>query len=107
MGNFIMPISLETKAKIKLSLDNAVSALNKKPTTDCDWIFDECKELILGAVSRKASLSSIVKAITTSAGFTSKDKVLKVTSQKLAKWLKAQGIKRRVHRRAKRPKAKS
>lgn len=111
-----MPISIATKQKIKQALDNAVSALNKKPTTDCDWIFNDCKEMIIEAVKQKASLSSIVKAI--SAGRYSlsyidkktdekKEKELKVTTQKLDKWLKGQGIKRRVHRRAKRPKAKS
>lgn len=109
MENFIMSISIDTKAKIKLALDNAVYALNNKKTntTDCDWIFDDCKEMIIEAVNHKVSLSTIIKAITTSSSYTYKNddgtkKVLKVTSQKLAKWLKAQGIKRKVHRRAKR-----
>ena len=109
MENFIMSISIDTKAKIKLALDNAVYALNNKKTnsSDCDWIFDDCKEMIIEAVNHKVSLSTIIKAITTSAGsYTHTNdngtkKELKVTSQKLAKWLKGQGIKRRVHRRAK------
>lgn len=108
-----MPVSLDTKAKIKLALDNAVYALNNKKnnSSDCDWVFEDCKEMIIEALNNKVSLSTIIKAITTSGSFTytyddGTKKVLKVTSQKLAKWLKAQGIKRRVHRRVnKRPKA--
>ena len=63
--------------------------------------------MIIEAVNHKVSLSTIIKAITTSAvSYTHTNdngtkKELKVTSQKLAKWLKGQGIKRRVHRRAK------
>lgn len=112
MENFIMSISLDTKAKIKLSLDNAVYDLNNKKTnsSDCDWIFNDCKEMIIEALNNKVSLSRIIKAITSSSNYTRTNndgtqKVLKITSQKLDKWLKGQGFKRRVHRRAKRPKA--
>lgn len=114
-----MSIPEETKAKIKQNLDEVFNALNKKKTntTDCDWIFDDCKEMIIEAVNHKASLSAIVKALTTSTGRfvrnvidkktnEKKQKDLKITVQKLAKWLKAQGIereiqKRKVHRRKK------
>lgn len=102
-----MSISIDTKAKIKLALDNAVYALNNKKTnsSDCDWIFDDCKEMIIEAVNHKVSLSTIIKAITTSAGgytHTNDDgtkKELKVTAPKLAKWLKANGIARKIHKR--------
>ena len=58
MENFIMSISIDTKAKIKQALDNAVYALNNKKTnsSDCDWIFDDCKEMIIEAVNHKVSL---------------------------------------------------
>lgn len=116
-----MPISDATKLKFKLKLDEAFNALNNKKTntTDCDWIFNDCKETIIDAVvNKKLSLSTIIKSLTASAsgGFVrnvidkktneKKQKELKITVQKLAKWLKAQGIereiqKRKVHRRKK------
>lgn len=105
-----MPISLDTKEKIKQGFDDAVSALNnKKPTTDCDWIFNDCKEMILETVKNGISLSRIVEVIKQAGRYSTTSngtkKALKITSQKLDKWLKGQGFKRRVHRRAKRPKA--
>ena len=109
MENFTMPVSTDTKEKIKQGLDDAFSALNKKPTTDCDWIFDDCKEMILEAVKNGISLSRIVEVIKQAGRYSTTSngtkKALKITSQKLDKWLKGQGFKRRVHRRAKRPKA--
>jgi len=108
-------VDTDTKSKFKQKLDEAFNALNNKKTntTDCDWIFDDCKEMIIDAVvNKKLSLSAIVKALTTSAsGFArnvidkktneKKQKELKITIQKLAKWLKAQGIEREVRRCAK------
>ena len=64
-------------------------------STDCDEFFCAKKELITQAIKAKVSLTDIVKALNVNGSYN-------VTSQKLSKWLKANGIKRRVHRRAKR-----
>ena len=72
---------------------------NKINHTDCDWIFNDVKDMIENAVKNNVSLSSIIKCITSSGNYSTNGKNLKVTSAKLAVWLKANGIARTVHKR--------
>lgn len=73
---------------------------NKINHTDCDWIFNDVKDMIENAVKNNVSLSDIIKCITSSSNYSTTDgKNLKVTSAKLAVWLKANGIARTVHKR--------
>jgi hypothetical protein len=72
---------------------------NKINHTDCDWIFNDVKDMIENAVKNNVSLSDIVKCITVSNYTDRGGKKLKVTGAKLAVWLKANGIARTVHKR--------
>ena len=72
---------------------------NKINHTDCDWIFNDVKNMIENAVKNNVSLSDIIKCITSAGSYTTNDKKLKVTSAKLSVWLKANGIARTVHKR--------
>ena len=97
-----MAISETKKQEIKRRLDYIQELKSKNVKhTDCDWIFNSVKEMIENAVKNNVCLSDIIKCISVGT-YTDHDKKLKLTSAKLATWLKAQGIKRRVHRRAKR-----
>lgn len=99
--------------KTKLSVQNGIKNLyvENKKKTDCDWIFNDFKEEIIKAVKDGHALSKLVEVIKQAGTYTCTNpetnvqKKLKVTTAKLAKWLKENGIKRKVHRRAKRPKA--
>lgn len=95
--------------KTKLSIQNGIKNLyvENKKKTDCDWIFNDCKEEIIKAVKDGHALSKLVEVIKQAGTYTHIDpetkvqKELKVTTAKLAKWLKENGIKRKVHRRTK------
>lgn len=95
--------------KTKLSIQNGIKNLyvENKKKTDCDWIFNDCKEEIIKAVKDGHALSKLVEVIKQAGTYTQTDpqtnekKELKVTTAKLAKWLKENGIKRKVHRRKK------
>lgn len=94
---------------LKSSIRNGIKNLyvENKKKTDCDWIFDDCKEEIIKAVKDGHSLSKLVEVIKQAGKYNHTDpqtkvrKELKVTTAKLAKWLKENGIKRKVHRRKK------
>ncbi len=77
-----------------------------KLKTDCDWIFDDIKELISEAISKGVSISKIIEVIKTSGRYSLTDdkgneKPLNLTSAKLVKWLKVNNIKRKVRRKRK------
>lgn len=95
--------------RTKISIQNGIKNLyvENKKKTDCDWIFDDCKEEIIKAVKDGHALSKLVEVIKQAGTYSHTDpetkvrKELKVTTAKLAKWLKENGIKRKVHRRKK------
>lgn len=73
---------------------------NNVKRTDCDWIFNTVKDDIIQAVKNNVSLTDIAKSIATAGKYTNRDdKLLKVTGAKLAVWLKANGIARKIHKR--------
>lgn len=91
----------ETKESIRAGLQH-LQELKKKDVnhTDCDWIFNEVKDMIVSAVKNNVSLSAIAKCIAKANTYTDgKEKKLKVTGAKLAVWLKANGIARKIHKR--------
>lgn len=95
-----MAINETLKLEIKRRLD-LIQEQKKKNVkhTDCDWIFDGVKEMIENAVKNNVSLSDIVKCITVGTYTDKNDKKLKITGAKLAVWLKANGIARKIHKR--------
>lgn len=78
--------------------------------TDCDWIFNNVKDDIKACVEKDFTLTAIIKAITSVTVdykvVSYKGKPLKITSAKLAIWLKANGIARKVHKRKAKKKVK-
>lgn len=100
-----MALTDATKSSIQNGIKNLYVENKKK--TDCDWIFDGCKEEIIKAVKDGHALSKLVKVIKQAGTYSHTDletnvrKELKVTTAKLAKWLKENGIKRKVHKRKK------
>lgn len=102
-----MAIQELSKIEIKRKLDS-IQEKNKKKIrhTDCDWIFDDIKDMIVNAVKNNVSLTDIIKCITTSGSYTDKNKTLKVTCSKLSTWLKANGIARKIHKRKAKKKVK-
>ena len=94
-----MAISETTKQEIKRRLDYIQELKSKNVKhTDCDWIFNSVKEMIENAVKNNVCLSDIIKCISVCT-YTDHDKKLKLTSAKLATWLKANGIARKIHKR--------
>lgn len=95
-----MALSETTIQEIKRRLDY-IQELNGKNVkhTDCDWIFNSVKEMIENAVKNNVCLSDIIKCISVGTYTDTNDKKLKLTSAKLATWLKANGIARTVHKR--------
>lgn len=91
-----MPLQDITKNRIK----NGFTSLYEehKKHTDCDWIFDDVRGDIEKAIKNKISLSKIVAVIANSGTYTVGGKQVKVTTAKLAKWLKTNGIRRTIHR---------
>ena len=88
--------STVTEDAVDFALKHSIKQAQKQMySTDCDEFFCAKKELITQAIKAKVSLTDIVKALNVNGSYN-------VTSQKLSKWMKGQGIKRRVHRRAKR-----
>lgn len=68
--------------------------------TNCDWLFDNLKDDIKVLVEEGFSLTAIIKAITSAnVDYKYEGKPLKVTSAKLAVWLKANNIARKIHKR--------
>ena len=68
--------------------------------TNCDWLFDNLKDDIKVLVEEGFSLTAIIKAITSAnVDYKYGGKPLKVTSAKLAVWLKANNIARKIHKR--------
>lgn len=100
-----MGLTKETKISIQNGIKNLY--LENKKHTDCDWIFDDCKEDIIKAVKDGIALSRIVEVIKQAGKYTHTDeqtnekKVLKVTTAKLAKWLRENGVVRKAHRKKK------
>lgn len=98
-----MALNEVTKSSIQNGLKNLYVENKKK--TDCDWIFEDCKEVIIKAVKDGHSLSSIVGVIKNAGKYSKTDpktkvqKELKVTTAKLSKWLKVNGVKRKAHSR--------
>lgn len=94
-----MAINEATKQEIKRRLDYIQELKSKNVKhTDCDWIFNSVKEMIENAVKNNVCLSDIIKCISVGT-YTDHDKKLKLTSAKLATWLKANGIARKIHKR--------
>lgn len=103
-----MALREETKLYIKNSL-KLIQEQKKKNVnhTDCDWIFNDIKDMIIDAVKNNVSLSAIAKSIAKANTYTdNKEKKLKVTGAKLAVWLKANNIARKIHKRKAKKKVK-
>ena len=101
-----MSLSKDTKIRISEGIKNLY--LENKKHTDCDWIFDDCKEDIIKAVKDGIALSRIVEVIKKASNYTTtidettkEKKTLKVTTAKLAKWLRENGVVRKAHRKKK------
>lgn len=91
-----MPLKPTTKSRIK---DGFTSLYEEhKKHTDCDWIFDDVRDDIQKAIKNKISLSKIVAVIANASNYSVGDKQIKITTAKLAKWLKTNGIRRTIHR---------
>ena len=91
-----MPLKETTRSRIK---DGFTSLYEEhKKHTDCDWIFDDVRGDIEKAIKNKISLSKIVAVIANASSYSIGDKQIKITTAKLAKWLKTNGIRRTIHR---------
>jgi hypothetical protein len=76
------------------------SKQNNAKHTDCDWLFNNLKDDIKACIDKGFTLTAIIKAITSvNVNYSYGGKPLKITGAKLAVWLKANNIARKIHKR--------